>query len=71
MADWGRLLVFARVDNEVLKEWVLFDFIIPTFLIDNEVDVWLHFPDFINPIVDCFYLFIDSHFSEFSFGVVP
>ena len=53
LADWGRLLVFARVDNEVLKDWVLFDFIAVTFLKDDEVDTWLNFPDCINLIVDC------------------
>ena len=55
----------------MLKEWVLFDFIAVAFLIDDEVDVWLNFRDLINPIVDCVYLFIDPHFSEFAFGVVP
>ena len=71
LANGGRLLVFARVDNEVLKEWVLFDFIAVTFLIDDEVDVWLHFSDFTNFIVSCVYFFVPPHFSEFSFGVVP
>ena len=52
LADWGRLLVFARVDDKVLEEWVFFDLITLIFLIDNEVDTWLNFPDFFNLIVD-------------------
>ena len=68
----GRLLIFGCIDNEELKEWVFFfDFIVETFQIDDEVDVWLNFSDCINSIVVCVYLFIESHFSELAFGVVP
>ena len=71
LADWGRLLVFGCIENEALKEWVLFDLVIVIFFIGHEVNVRLNFPYYINMIVDCVYLFIDPHFSEFAFGVVP
>ena len=69
LVDGGRLLFFICIDNEVLVKWTLFEFITITFLKDEEVDVWFHFPYFINLIVDCVYLFIGPHFSEFAFGV--
>ena len=70
LTDGGRLLVFGCIDNEALKEGFFFDFTFRTFLIDDGVDVWLHFHNFINTIADCVYLFIDPHFSEFAFRVI-
>ena len=70
LVDRSRLLVFARVNNEILKDWVLFDFIIGTFLIKDKVNVWRSLPERPNLIADCVYLFIGPHFSELSFGVV-
>ena len=52
LADGGRLLVFGCINNKMLVKWFLFDFIVVTFLIDNEVYVWLNFSDYINFIVD-------------------
>ena len=71
LADGGRLLIFGCIDNKVLIVRSLFDFIAVIFSVDDEVYVWLHFSDFINPIVDCVNLFIEPHFSEFAFGIVP
>ena len=71
LADGGRLLIFGCIDNEVLEEWVLFDFIAVIFLIDDEVDVWLNFSDCINIIADYVYLLIEPYFSELAFEVVP
>ena len=45
LSNGSRLLIYGCIDNEELKEWVFFfDFIVETFLIDDEVDVWLNFP---------------------------
>ena len=70
MADGGRQLVFARINNEVLLGWVFTGIITSPFLIGNEVDVRLYFSDLINPIVDCVYVLVGPHFSDFSFGIV-
>ena len=70
LTNGGRLLVFARIDNEVLKEWVFFELFSINVSIDDKVDVWLQFPDCTHYIVDCAYLFVSPHFSEFSFRVV-
>ena len=70
MVDGGQLFVLCCIDNEALLRWYLFDFIIVIFLVDDEVNIWLNFPNFINEIVDGVYLFVDSHFSELAFGVV-
>ena len=71
LTDGGLLLIFGCIGNEVLKKWFLVDFAIKFFSKDDEVDVCLNFTYFFNLIVDCVYLFIGPHFSEFSFGVVP
>ena len=71
LADDSRLLILGCIDNEVLLGWSLFDFIALTFLIDDEVGVWLNFPDRINLIVDFVYFFVGPHFSELAFGIVP
>ena len=70
LAGRGRLLVFGCIDNEVFERWVVIEFVI-LFFIDNEVDVMLHFPYYINFIVDHVYDFVGPHFSELPFGVVP
>ena len=70
LVDRSRLLVFARVNNEILKEWVLFDFIIGTFLIEDKVNVWRSLFERPNLIADCVDVFLCPHFSELSFGVV-
>ena len=70
LADRSRQLVFGRVYNKKLKEWDLFEFIITIFFISDEIYVRLDFPDLVNPIVDCVYLFVSPYFFELSFGVV-
>ena len=65
--DGGRLLIFGGIDNRVLKEGLLYEFIILTFFkVDNEVDVGLHFPERNNEVVECVYAFVRSHCSELS-----
>ena len=71
LVDGGQLLVFGCVDNEALNEWVFIELLTLLFFIYDEVDVWFHFPDCIDLIVDCVYLFVGPYFSELSFGVVP
>ena len=72
LANRGRLLIFARIDNEMLKKWVLIELLTPPiFFISDEVNVQLNFPNFVNFIVLCIYALTDSHFFELSFGVVP
>ena len=69
LANRGRLLIFVRVNNEVLKEWPLIYFV-TLFLIDDEVDACFHFLYFINFIVDRIDVFAGPHFSELSVRVV-
>ena len=71
MSNGGRLLIFGGIDNEILIEWVHTGLLIILFFTGNEVNIWLNFPDVINQIVYCVYLFIGPHFSGFSFGIVP
>ena len=54
----------------MLVEYVPIGSIDLIFSINNEVDVWLNFPDCINYIVSYFHLIFERHFSELSFGVV-
>ena len=49
----GRLFIFARIHNEVLKKGTLFKFLINFFLIRNKVDMRFNFSDFLCIIVDC------------------
>ena len=43
LANGGRLLVFPRIYNEALKEWVFIQ--LHTIIFEgDEVDVWLNFP---------------------------
>ena len=55
LANSGSFLIFTRIDNEILENWVIFD--IAIFLVDDEIDVWFNFPYFINVFVCCAYTF--------------
>ena len=55
----------------MLVEYVPIGSIDLIFSINNEVDVWLNFPDCINYIVVDVHLIAERHCSELSFGVVP
>ena len=67
MANRGRLLIFAGIDNQVLVDWAFIKFLIHLCFIDNEVDVRLNFPNSVDVIIDCVY---KPHFSSLSFGVI-
>ena len=69
LANRGRLLVLARIHNEVFARWVVNIFLSIYFLINEEVDVWLNFSDCMNEIVNCVYAFVGFYFYEFSFGI--